>query len=269
MQAHPDVAEALERLGELAAVRRPDDEALGQFLALYYSELPEDDVDDRRIDDIYFVGVAHFDLGRIRTVGSPLVRVMSPDRERDGWSTPHSVVLMVTDDMPFLVDTMRMRLERHGLDIHLLVHPMLLVAARRRCRDGPGRPVRRSARRDGRRLVAPSRPGRRSRSIASTTRWPRRWNVNWRRPSPKCAAWSATSTGCVTGSGAWSMCIRRSSGSPRDSSCSSAPSTRAATSRGTSRRSPGPASASSPMPIRRRSLPSRSRRRVTGRNGRR
>ena len=127
MQAHPDVAEALERLGELAAVRRPDDEALGQFLALYYSELPEDDVDDRRIDDIYFVGVAHFDLGRIRTVGSPLVRVMSPDRERDGWSTPHSVVLMVTDDMPFLVDTMRMRLERHGLDIHLLVHPMLLV----------------------------------------------------------------------------------------------------------------------------------------------
>ena len=69
MQAHPDVAEALERLGELAAVRRPDDEALGQFLALYYSELPEDDVDDRRIDDIYFVGVAHFDLGRIRTVG--------------------------------------------------------------------------------------------------------------------------------------------------------------------------------------------------------
>ena len=52
---------------------------------------------------------------------------MSPDRERDGWSTPHSVVLMVTDDMPFLVDTMRMLLERHGLDIHLLVHPMLLV----------------------------------------------------------------------------------------------------------------------------------------------
>ncbi len=127
MQAHPDVAEALDRLGELAAVRRPDDEVLGPFFALYYSELPEEDVDDRKIDDIYSVGVAHFDLGRMRPAGSPVVRVMSPDRERDGWSTPHSVVLMVTDDMPFLVDTMRMRLERHGLDIHLLVHPMLLV----------------------------------------------------------------------------------------------------------------------------------------------
>ena len=127
MQAHSDVAEALDRLRELAAVRRPDDEVLGQFLTLYYSELPEEDVDDRKIDDIYSVGVAHFDLGRTRPAGSPVVRVMSPERERDGWSTPHSVVLMVTDDMPFLVDTMRMLLERHGLDIHLLVHPMLLV----------------------------------------------------------------------------------------------------------------------------------------------
>jgi glutamate dehydrogenase len=127
MQAHTDVAEALDRLRELASVRRPDDEVLGTFLSLYYSELPEEDVDDRKTDDIYSVGVAHFDIGRIRRHGAPVVRVLSPTRERDGWSTPHSVVLMVTDDMPFLVDTMRLLLERHGLDIHLLVHPMLLV----------------------------------------------------------------------------------------------------------------------------------------------
>jgi glutamate dehydrogenase len=127
MQAHTDVAEALDRLRDLAAVRRPDDPVLGPFLALYYSELPEEDVDDRKIDDIYAVAVAHLDLGRRRPPGSPVIRVVSPDLERDGWSTPHSVVLMVSDDMPFLVDTTRMLLERHGLDIHLLVHPMLRV----------------------------------------------------------------------------------------------------------------------------------------------
>jgi glutamate dehydrogenase len=127
MQAHSDVAEALARLRELGAVRRPDDPVLGEFLSLYYFELPEDDVGDRKIDDIYAVGVAHLDLGRQRELGTPVVRVVSPDRERDGWQSPHSVVLMVTDDMPFLVDTMRMVLERHGLDVHLLVHPMLTV----------------------------------------------------------------------------------------------------------------------------------------------
>src|SRR5690606_26453161 len=93
MQAHSDVAEALDRLRELGSVRRPDDDVLGEFLSLYYFELPEDDVDDRKIDDIYSVGVAHLDLGRRRIVGDPVVRVVSPDRERDGWQSPHSVVL--------------------------------------------------------------------------------------------------------------------------------------------------------------------------------
>ena len=127
MHAHSDVAEVLDRLGELATVRRPDDSLLAPFLSLYYSELPGEDVDDRKIDDIYAVGVAHLDLGRKRPAGSAVIRVVSPDREHDGWSTPHSVVLVVTDDMPFLVDTIRMMLERHGFDIRLLVHPILLV----------------------------------------------------------------------------------------------------------------------------------------------
>ena len=37
------------------------------------------------------------------------------------------MLLVVTDDMPFLVDTLRMVLDRRGLGIHLLVHPMLAV----------------------------------------------------------------------------------------------------------------------------------------------
>ena len=231
MQAHTDVAEALDRLRELAAVRRPDDAVLGQFLALYYSELPEEDVDDRKIDDIYAVGVAHFDLGRSRRRGSPVVRVMSPDRERDGWSTPHSVVLMVTDDMPFLVDTMRMLLERHGLDIHLLVHPMLAVERDGDRRDAACRAVQRPRRQDGRRRAGRRGVDRRSRSTASTTTW---------RPTLEAELAAAVADvrrvvgdfgrDARTPARRWSTSTRRCSGSPTDSSCSSAPSTRRATS---------------------------------------
>jgi glutamate dehydrogenase len=130
MQVHPDVAEALGRLRDLAALRQPDDPLLADFLPRYYAELPEGDVDDRKLDDIYAVAVAHLALGRRRAPGETIVRLLSPDRERDGWSSPHSVLLVVTDDMPFLVDTMRMVLERHGLAVHLLVHPMLAVQRR-------------------------------------------------------------------------------------------------------------------------------------------
>ena len=125
------VAEALGRLCDIAALRQPDDPLLVRFLPLYYSELPADDVDDRKLDDIYAVAVAHLALGRVRAPGACVARVLSPDRDRDGWQSQHSVLLVVTDDMPFLVDTMRMVLERHGLGIHLLVHPMLRAVARR------------------------------------------------------------------------------------------------------------------------------------------
>ena len=130
MQVHPDVAEALGRLRDLAGLRQPDDPLLADLLPLYYSELPEGDVDDRKLDDIYAVAVAHLAVGRRRAPGETIVRLISPDRERDGWHSPHSVLLVVTDDVPFLVDTMRMVLERHGLEIHLLVHPMLTVERR-------------------------------------------------------------------------------------------------------------------------------------------
>ena len=126
---------------------------------------PQDDVDERKLDDIYAVAVAHLDLGRVRRRGVPLVRVLPPDRDRDGWQRHHSVLLAVTDDMPFLVDTMRMVLERHGLGIHLLVHPMLAVDARRRRHAGV---VDVAARRRAGRRAGCSRRGRRSRSTAST-----------------------------------------------------------------------------------------------------
>ncbi len=121
------VAEALGRLCDIAALRQPDDPLLVRFLPLYYSELPAGDVDDRKLDDVYAVAVAHLMLGRTRRPGQAVARVLSPDRDRDGWQSPHSVLLTVTDDMPFLVDTMRMVLERRGLGVHLLVHPMLEV----------------------------------------------------------------------------------------------------------------------------------------------
>ena len=81
------VAEALGRLCDMAALRRPDDPLLVRFLPLYYSELPAGDVDDRKLDDIYAVAVAHLALARVRAPGQSVVRVLSPDRERDGWES--------------------------------------------------------------------------------------------------------------------------------------------------------------------------------------
>lgn len=123
-----DAATLIGRVTALAQERRPNDKAFTQFVGAYLADLPEFDLDDRRTADLYAAALVHFSLGRERAAGETLVSVRSPDVDRDGWQSDRSVVLIVTDDRPFLVDTVRIVLERHGVSTHLLVHPMLRVA---------------------------------------------------------------------------------------------------------------------------------------------
>ena len=65
--------------------------------------------------------------------GHAKVRVYNPQIEQHGWQSTHTIVEVVTDDMPFLVDSVSMALNRLGLLIHLTIHPVLPV---RRDADG-------------------------------------------------------------------------------------------------------------------------------------
>jgi glutamate dehydrogenase len=63
--------------------------------------------------------------GRARGPGGRIVRVANPTRDADGWTSPHTIVDIVSDDVPFLVDSISSALARRGYDIHLLLRPLL------------------------------------------------------------------------------------------------------------------------------------------------
>ncbi|MCB0965839.1 MAG: NAD-glutamate dehydrogenase, partial [Ilumatobacter sp.] len=123
----PAEADVIGEVVDLARRRHPDDDLLPRFMAEYYRELPGFDLDGRSPDDLYAVALTHYSFGHRRPAGQTVLRVFTPDRERDGWFSERSVLLLVTDDAPFLVDTVRMVIERHGIATHLMVHPMLRV----------------------------------------------------------------------------------------------------------------------------------------------
>src|SRR5690606_620965 len=58
----------------------------------------------------------------------------NPTLERNGWTSPHTVVQMVNDDMPFLVDSSTMTLDALGHGLRLTIHPLFAVE-----RDGRGK----------------------------------------------------------------------------------------------------------------------------------
>ena len=108
--------------------------ALVAFINSYYRGVDEDDLREAGAKTLAMAAISHVELGTQRRHGQPIVRVWNPDVERDGWSTPRTVVEVVTDDMPFLVDSLTMVLNGSGLSIHLMVHPVLHAQ-----RDGRGR----------------------------------------------------------------------------------------------------------------------------------
>jgi glutamate dehydrogenase len=73
------------------------------------------------------VGAArsHVALAEACTPGRAVVRVSNPSRERDGWQSPHTVIEIVVDDMPFVVDSVTALLAREGYEVHLLLHPVI------------------------------------------------------------------------------------------------------------------------------------------------
>jgi len=67
----------------------------------------------------------HAALGATRPQGRPIVSFRpADDASLTGTGT---VVDLVTDDMPYLVDSVTMALNRHAADVRLIVHPMLTV----------------------------------------------------------------------------------------------------------------------------------------------
>jgi glutamate dehydrogenase len=96
------------------------------LLRAYYRHVAPEDVCERSAVDLYGALSSHYRTAHHRPQGTARVHVFTPRVSEHGWSAQgHSVVEVVTDDMPFLVDSVTMELARQQRDIHLVVHPQL------------------------------------------------------------------------------------------------------------------------------------------------
>jgi glutamate dehydrogenase len=114
-------------IDKLLAGVSPGDAATEGLLRTYWRMVPPAEVGDREPSDLLAAVVSHRDFAARRGAGETLLRVSDPA------AGAGTLVEVVTDDMPFLVDSVTAELSRHRLDIRLLVHPQLVV---RRDADG-------------------------------------------------------------------------------------------------------------------------------------
>ncbi|SHG89946.1 NAD-glutamate dehydrogenase [Streptoalloteichus hindustanus] len=113
-----------EQLLRRAAEAAPE---LAELIELYYRHVPAEEVVDDRPADLVGAVRSHHDIAVTRVPGRPVVRVFNPDPTADGWSCPATVIQLVTDDMPYLVDSVAAELARRGVQVQRVVHPIVVV----------------------------------------------------------------------------------------------------------------------------------------------
>ena len=123
-----DKAALIEKAIDRARTRKgtggPPHEAVDVLLPAYYRHVAPEDVIGRADVDVYGALASHWKLAAERPQGTAQVHVFTPSLADHGWSAGgHTVVEVVTDDMPFLVDSLTMELARQQRSVHVVVHP--------------------------------------------------------------------------------------------------------------------------------------------------
>jgi glutamate dehydrogenase len=110
-------AEQLEAVRALVSERlAPDDvNQAVRFVEDFYRHVPPGDMARHDPETLYGAALSALDFLRQRQPDEPGVRVLNPVYEQHGYHIEHTVLEIVTDDMPFLVDSVTAALTGLGM----------------------------------------------------------------------------------------------------------------------------------------------------------
>jgi glutamate dehydrogenase len=116
------IEKVLAHLRSTEAERNPHAET---FIRQYYSQVDPQDLAERRISDLCGAAQAHLEfMGNFKS-GAAKLRAYNPQIQKDGWESTHTVIEIINDNMPFLVESVTMEVNRHGLTLHLIIQPVM------------------------------------------------------------------------------------------------------------------------------------------------
>ena len=98
------------------------------FASAFYKRMEGDEFKLHSADDWAVLAAGMLEFARTRKPGKANVRVFNPTLKADGWESAHTVLQIVNDDMPFLVDTVTLALAEQGVGVHVLGHPVIAIS---------------------------------------------------------------------------------------------------------------------------------------------
>lgn len=93
-----------------------------EFARQFYGSLAMEDLEEWGVDDLCGAAVNFWRFVQYRKKNEIKINIYNPDFEQFGWQTTHTVIEVLCDDIPFLVDSLRLVISRMGFALHLIIH---------------------------------------------------------------------------------------------------------------------------------------------------
>ena len=93
-----------------------------EFFRQLYGTVAYEDLVEHSIEDLYGSVVNFWYFVVARSQDESKIRIYNPEFEQHGWQSTHTIIEIIHGDMPFLIDSIRMEINRLGMTIHLIVH---------------------------------------------------------------------------------------------------------------------------------------------------
>ena len=97
-------------------------ELVEQFAYTLYGNVANEDMVGRNDSDLYGAALSLWQTFNDHPQDDAKIRVFNPEVAKHGWESKHTIVEIVIKDMPFLVDSVRIALNRHSITAHLMLH---------------------------------------------------------------------------------------------------------------------------------------------------
>ncbi|MCK5041447.1 MAG: NAD-glutamate dehydrogenase, partial [Sphingomonadales bacterium] len=130
MAAVDHKAEIISKVCQIAKSTKiaGDKNDLTRFIEAFYTSVALEAIAEIPAKTLLAVAQSMWQFSEKRKANTPLVRVFNPTEKKDGWTSQHTVIQIINDDMPFLVDSVTSGLTVvRRLGIRILNHPMIMV----------------------------------------------------------------------------------------------------------------------------------------------
>ncbi|NNM58475.1 MAG: NAD-glutamate dehydrogenase [Legionellales bacterium] len=95
---------------------------LARFVPLFLASVDTKELENRDINDLFGALLTQWNLIYPRAPGETKLQIFNPEFEQCRWQSSHTVIALAHDDMPFLVDSLLMELNRRVITCHIIFH---------------------------------------------------------------------------------------------------------------------------------------------------